>query len=143
MGPGRLRQVFAGFRLRRRGGAEGRDRSGFLFEELVSSACNRGASLGVDARPFIHPEISNQQIDPTELPPGEFMDRVRSAVENIDAKVVVIDSLNGLLQAMPNEETLTVQLHQMLTFLNQTALSPSWCCRRLDWWRLSRSRPWT
>lgn len=95
----------------------------FLFEELVSSACKRGASLGMNAKPFIHSgKFHISKIDPTELSPGEFMDRVRSAVEEQGAKVVVIDSLNGLLQAMPNEETLTVQLHQMLTFLNQNGI---------------------
>jgi circadian clock protein KaiC len=33
--------------------------------------------------------------------------------------VVVIDSLNGYLQAMPDERFLTVQMHELLSYLNQ------------------------
>lgn len=95
----------------------------FLFEELVSSACKRGASLGIDARPFIDSgKFHIKKIDPSDLSPGEFIDQVRNAVEQLHAKVIVIDSLNGLLHAMPNEETLSVQLHQMLTYLNRNGV---------------------
>ena len=60
-----------------------------------------------------------QQIDPAELSPGEFSHFVRQAVERDGARVVVIDSLNGYLQAMPDERFLTVQMHELLTYLNQ------------------------
>ncbi|MEY4514695.1 MAG: hypothetical protein RLZZ450_6817 [Pseudomonadota bacterium] len=60
-----------------------------------------------------------KQIDPAELSPGEFSATVRSAVEETHARVVVIDSLNGFLQAMPEEHFLTLQLHELLTFLRQ------------------------
>ncbi len=95
----------------------------FLFEELVSSACKRGSSLGLNAKPVIDSgKFHIKKIDPTDLSPGEFIDQVRSAVEELHAKVIVIDSLNGLLHAMPSEETLSVQLHQLLTFLNQNGI---------------------
>jgi circadian clock protein KaiC len=95
----------------------------FLFEELVSSACKRGAGLGLNARPFIDAgRFHIKKIDPSDLSPGEFIDQVRSAVEDLRAKVIVVDSLNGLLHAMPNEETLSVQLHQMLTYLNRSGV---------------------
>ncbi|HEX5410666.1 MAG TPA: ATPase domain-containing protein [Terriglobia bacterium] len=95
----------------------------FLFEESVSSACERSASLGMDASSFIDSgKFHVRKIDPSDLSPGEFIDQVRLAVEKLHAKVIVIDSLNGLLQAMPNEETLTVQLHQMLAFLNNSGI---------------------
>ena len=58
-----------------------------------------------------------QQIDPAELGPGEFANLVRAAVEIDDAKVVIIDSLNGYLHAMPEERFLTLHLHEMLTYL--------------------------
>jgi len=95
----------------------------FLFEESVLSACKRSASLGMDAIPLIDSgKFHISKIDPSDLSPGEFVDQVRHAVEKLHAKVIVIDSLNGLLQAMPNEETLTVQLHQMLAFLNNNGI---------------------
>jgi circadian clock protein KaiC len=47
------------------------------------------------------------------------MDTVRRQVESNDVKVVVIDSLNGYLNAMPDERFLIVQLHEMLAYLSQ------------------------
>ena len=47
-----------------------------------------------------------QQIDTAELSPGEFAHRVRAAVEKNGARTVVIDSLNGYQQAMPEENSL-------------------------------------
>ena len=60
-----------------------------------------------------------QQIDPAEMPPGEFAANVRHAVEHGRARVVVIDSLNGYLNAMPQENFLTLQLHELLAYLSQ------------------------
>jgi circadian clock protein KaiC len=65
--------------------------------------------------------ITIQQVDPAELSPGEFGHVVRKAVDGDDghlpALVVVIDSLNGYLQAMPEERFLTVQMHELLMYL--------------------------
>jgi circadian clock protein KaiC len=60
-----------------------------------------------------------QQIDPAEMSPGEFAQRVRDAVEQHDARVVLIDSLNGYLNAMPDERFLVLQMHELLSYLNQ------------------------
>jgi circadian clock protein KaiC len=59
------------------------------------------------------------QVDPAEMSPGEFAYRVREAVDVDHAKVVVIDSLNGYLTSMPQEQFLTLQLHELLSYLNQ------------------------
>jgi circadian clock protein KaiC len=59
-----------------------------------------------------------QQIDPAEMSPGAFAHEVRRAVEN-GARVIVIDSLNGYLNAMPEENFLTVHLHELFAYLNQ------------------------
>ena len=64
-----------------------------------------------------------QQIDPVELTPGEFINRIRVAVEERDAKIVVIDSLNGYLNAMPEERFLTIQLHELLMYLGQHSVA--------------------
>jgi circadian clock protein KaiC len=64
-----------------------------------------------------------EQIDPAEMSPGEFSHRVRTAVEGAPgdnpARVVVIDSLNGYLNAMPSENFLLIQMHELLTYLNE------------------------
>jgi circadian clock protein KaiC len=63
-----------------------------------------------------------EQIDPGQLSPGEFADRMRQSVrQGID--LVVIDSLNGYLSSMPEERHLYLHLHEMLTFLNQSGVA--------------------
>jgi circadian clock protein KaiC len=65
--------------------------------------------------------ITIRPIDTAELSPGEFANQVRRAAEgekgNAGAKVIIIDSLNGYLNAMPEERFLTCQLHELLTYL--------------------------
>src|SRR4051812_18645059 len=60
-----------------------------------------------------------EQIDPADLSPGEFSGKVRDAVENGRARVVVIDSLSGYLNAMPDEQFMILQMHELVTYLNQ------------------------
>jgi circadian clock protein KaiC len=67
--------------------------------------------------------IEIQQIDPAELSPGEFVTRVRDAVDKKHAKLIVIDSLNGFLSSMPNEQSLTLQLHDLLAYLGQQGVA--------------------
>jgi len=59
-----------------------------------------------------------QQVDPAELSPGEMSGLVRAAVAN-GASVVVLDSLSGYQNAMPEEQFLILQMHELLTYLNQ------------------------
>jgi circadian clock protein KaiC len=59
-----------------------------------------------------------QQIDPAEMSPGAFAHEVRRAVE-AGAQVVVIDSLNGYLNSMPQEGFLMTHLHELFAYLNQ------------------------
>ena len=56
-----------------------------------------------------------QQIDPAEMSPGEFAQRVRDTVEQHGVRVVLIDSLNGYLNAMPDERFLVLQMHELLS----------------------------
>jgi circadian clock protein KaiC len=63
--------------------------------------------------------IRFQQIDPAELSPGEFGANVRRSVERDNARVVIIDSLNGYLNSMPDERFLILQMHELLSYLSQ------------------------
>jgi circadian clock protein KaiC len=60
-----------------------------------------------------------RQIDPAELSPGEFANRVCDAVERRNARIVVIDSLNGYMNAMPSERFLLIQMHELLMYLGK------------------------
>jgi circadian clock protein KaiC len=92
----------------------------FAFDEGRATLLKRSAGLGMDLRePLESGRVRVQQIDPAELSPGEFTQRIRRAVERDGVRIVVIDSLNGYMNAMPEERYLTVQLHELLTYLGQ------------------------
>jgi circadian clock protein KaiC len=92
----------------------------FLFDERLPTLMLRSAALNMDLRPHIdNGRLSIRQIDPAELSPGEFAMAVRNAVEGDGANVVVVDSLNAYLQAMPEDRHLTLQMHELLTYLGQ------------------------
>jgi circadian clock protein KaiC len=89
----------------------------FLFEESTSNMLHRTDGLNLPLRAAIDAgSVTVQQIDPAELSPGQFAAAVRAVVEG-GAKVVVIDSLNGYLNAVPEERFLTTYLHELLTYL--------------------------
>ncbi|HEV3078143.1 MAG TPA: ATPase domain-containing protein [Gemmataceae bacterium] len=92
----------------------------FMFDETTHTLLSRSIGLGLDLPGHIKAgRIHVQQVDPAEMSPGEFAHTVRNSVEQDGAKVVVIDSLNGYMQSMPNERFLTIQLHELLTYLGQ------------------------
>jgi circadian clock protein KaiC len=90
----------------------------FAFDESLATLEARTAGLGIAFRSGIERgSVKLEQVDPAELSPGEFVHRVRRSVERDHAKVVVIDSLNGYLNAMPEERFLIAQLHELLAYL--------------------------
>jgi circadian clock protein KaiC len=96
----------------------------FLFDESPAMLEARCQNLDIDLASHLHGErISIQQVDPAELTPGEFTHAIRRAVEEQGAKIVVIDSLNGYLNAMPEERHLTIQLHELLMYLRQKSVA--------------------
>ena len=91
----------------------------FTFEEGRSLLLDRLASLGLSVEEGVGPgKLHVRQLDAAEVLPSQFANIVRQAVETDGARVVVIDSLNGYLNAMPEERALVVQLHELLTYLN-------------------------
>jgi circadian clock protein KaiC len=96
----------------------------YLFDEGLNTVRERSAQLGMDLAPHIEAgRIEVQQFDPAEISPGEFTSFVRRAVEQRNARVVVIDSLNGLLNSMTGEQQLLLQMHELCAFLNQRGIA--------------------
>ncbi|WP_439400006.1 ATPase domain-containing protein (plasmid) [Bradyrhizobium sp. PMVTL-01] len=92
----------------------------FAFDEGRGTVEARSRTLGLPLLKFVESgHIRFQQIDPAELSPGEFAANVRRSVEVDNARIVVIDSLNGYLNAMPDERFLVLQMHELLTYLGQ------------------------
>ena len=92
----------------------------FTFDESTQSVVTRSTGIGYDIEKDLESGVLTiQPVDPAELSPGEFASLIRAAVEKEDARVVVIDSLNGYLNAMPEERFMIVQLHELLAYLGQ------------------------
>ena len=92
----------------------------FLFDERKSTFVGRCEALGMSVRERLEAgTLRLQQIDPGQMSPGEFSYRVRAAVERDGARVIVIDSLNGYLNAIPQVEAPLVRMHELLSFLNE------------------------
>jgi circadian clock protein KaiC len=95
----------------------------FLFDERPQTLLTRLDGMGVPLREHLESgAVTLQQIDPTELTPSQFAVTVEEAVEpasGAPADVIIIDSLNGYLLAMPEERFLSIQLHELLTYLAQ------------------------
>jgi circadian clock protein KaiC len=97
----------------------------FVFDENIGTFRSRSRKLGLHIEePLANGLITVQKIDPAEMSSGEFAAVVRRAAEGLSpsekpAKMIIIDSLNGYLNAMPEEKYLTAQLHELLSYLGQ------------------------
>ena len=90
----------------------------FAFDEGRGTLDARARTLGLPLQEALDSGLMQfQQIDPAELSPGEFAATVRRSVEADRARVIVIDSLNGYLNAMPDERFLILQMHELLSYL--------------------------
>jgi circadian clock protein KaiC len=101
----------------------GKKAAAYVFDEVLETLVERTEKLCLardgGVREFMRSGLLHaQQVDPAEMSPGAFAHEVRRAVEE-DAKVIVIDSLNGYLNAMPEERFLTTHLHELFAYLNQ------------------------
>ena len=92
----------------------------FVFEESLSSLFHRSNSLGMRFSQHVDAGLINvMQVDPAQLQPGEFAHLVRNCVEKEQIEVLVIDSLNGYLNAVPEEKFLLLHLHELMSYLGQ------------------------
>jgi circadian clock protein KaiC len=96
----------------------------FIFDESRNTLLHRCMGMGIDLAKSIETGyVTVQAVDPAELSPGEFVHAIRLAVEQHDVSVVVIDSLNGYLNAMPEERFLMIQLHELLMYLGNLGVA--------------------
>jgi circadian clock protein KaiC len=104
--------------------ARGDHAASFVFDETKGALLARSRGLGLDLREGTGPgTILLRQIDPVEISPGEFAGMVRRSVEQDGARVVIIDSLNGYLNAMPQDNYLVAQLHELLSYLSNQGVT--------------------
>ena len=91
----------------------------FLFEERPETFIRRSESLGMPVRSHLESGMMLiRPINTAELSPGEFAEHVRQQVQERGVKVVTIDSLTGYISAMPDEQMLLTQMHDLLQYLS-------------------------
>lgn len=96
----------------------------FEFDERVGTMLTRSKAMSIDLKAHIDADrLFIQQIDPAEMPPGEFAWLIRNEVEQKSTRLIVIDSLNGYVSAMPQEQQLVLQMHELLSYLNQQGVT--------------------
>jgi circadian clock protein KaiC len=96
----------------------------FLFDERRASYVRRCGQLGMGIREASESGLLTiDQVEPGDLSPGEFSYRVRDEVENRGVRVVVIDSLNGYLTAIPQSDSPLVRMYELLSYLAQRGVA--------------------
>lgn len=104
--------------------ARGERCSVYEFDERIGTLLYRAEAMGVDLKGFMERGLLEiLQVDPAEMSPGEFAWHVTRAVKDKSCSMVVIDSLNGYLSAMPEENHLILQMHELLAFLSQSGVT--------------------
>lgn len=95
----------------------------YLFDESVETLFQRTAALGLDIKKFVDEGLVHiRQIQLAELTPGELAHLVSQDVEKNQTRIVVIDSVNGYLMSTPQEKFLTMQFHELLSYLNRNGI---------------------
>jgi circadian clock protein KaiC len=95
----------------------------YSFDETLGTVLARANKLDLELQERIDQGlIQVHQVDPAEMSPGEFAFAIKSAVERDQIGIVQIDSLNGFLHAMGDERFLNLQLHELVTYLNQQGI---------------------
>ena len=92
----------------------------YAFDESVHILRDRAQEMEIDFDAHIAAgRIELVQIDPAQIPPGKLADDIMRSVERDRTRMIILDSLNGYVNAMPSEDYLYLHLHEMLTYLNQ------------------------
>src|SRR5579872_915531 len=96
----------------------------YQFDERTGTLLLRAKSFGLDLQRHIDEgRLVIRQIDPAELSPGEFTHRLQQEVQTQNCRMIVIDSLNGYLASMPQEQHLVLHLHELLSYLNEKGVT--------------------
>ena len=103
---------------------QGKRCSVFLFDEQYRTYLKRASGLGHDLQGFIDQGLLTiEKVEPNNLSPGEFINLVRTAADVGGAQVIVIDSLDGYMNVIPNEKFLMIQLHELISYLSSLGIT--------------------
>jgi circadian clock protein KaiC len=94
-----------------------------LFDETRRIFLDRAAGLNMALDTYWKSDmLLLDKIEPAEISAGELSSRIQSAVERSGTRIVIVDSLTGYLNSMSEEQHLVLQMHEILTYLNQKSV---------------------
>lgn len=95
----------------------------YSFEETMDFIMKRSEKIGIDLKPFIQTElIKIIYINPLELNPDEFLDKIRKRVEG-GVKVLMLDSLRGYDIAMEQFGNIIAHVQNMSNYLKSNQIT--------------------
>jgi len=96
----------------------------FVFDEEIGLLFERAEGMGFDLASMQKAGLLHvEQMDAAEISPGEFANHVKSIIEDKHIRILAIDSLNGYQASMPEEQFLTLHLHELLQYANRQGAS--------------------
>jgi circadian clock protein KaiC len=99
--------------------ARGERAAMFLFDESPTNLLLRTRNLGIPLAEHVDAgRVPLLAVDPAEFTPGELSQRIRRSADE-GARVVVIDSVNGYMNSLPEERFLSAHLHELLASLSE------------------------
>jgi circadian clock protein KaiC len=103
--------------------ARGEDGVIFCFDESPTNLLVRTRGLGIPLEQHVESgRVSLVPIEPAELSPGELAHRIQAAIRR-GVRILAIDSVNGYLNAMPDERFLAAHLHELLSYLSEKGVA--------------------
>jgi circadian clock protein KaiC len=104
--------------------SSGKNVNYYAFDESTHILLDRAREMHLDIDAYIQSgRIRLHQMDPAQISPGELAHDIVHAVQEKQTRMVVLDSLNGYVKAMPNDESLALHLHEMFTYLNHQGVT--------------------
>ena len=96
----------------------------YLFDERKVTLLARARKLGMKLDEHVESgRVTIHQIEPGEMSPGEFAHNVCERVDGGGARMVMIDSLNGYLHAIPTAHSPLVRMHELIAYLNERGVA--------------------
>ena len=96
----------------------------YLFEERRKTFIGRCDALGMRmSERQTSGQILIEQVESGSLSPGEFSHRIRRTVDNEGVTIVIIDSLNGYLNAIPQVTEPLARMHELVSYLNERGVA--------------------
>ena len=96
----------------------------YLFDERRSTMMHRADHLGMGLTAQVDAgRVTIEQVEPGELSPGEFAHRICQRVDHGDCRMVMIDSLNGYMHAIPTAHSPLVRMHKLIAYLNERGVA--------------------